>query len=154
MTDRCMLAGYSVDENVARLTGVGVFFGALVFLAVPSAWIAALLAADFLPRALGRPQYSLLARTGRGLLAWIQTEPSPVDAGPKQFAARLGFGMTVAMTVLAATGIGQWATALGMVLAVCAALEGFVGFCVGCTAYSLIMRTKERFWGHSAIASR
>lgn len=149
MTDRCVLAGYTVDEQVARLTGVGVFFGALAFLALPSPYLAALLVVDFVPRALGKPQFSLLARAGRRIAGWLQLPASPVDAGPKQFAARLGLGMTAAMVVFSATGLGSVAVVLGGVLAVCAALEGFVGFCVGCTMYSLVMRARERLLGHS-----
>jgi hypothetical protein len=131
-TDRCAIVGYSVDENAARVNAAV----ALLFVAAwyASGWVMllVLLAADFFVRGFVHPRYSPVAL--------LQVEPVRVDAGPKRFAARIGFFMTGAAVVLAVAHAEAAAAVLVGMLGFCAALEAFVGYCVGCTLYSLLHR--------------
>ncbi len=144
MNDRCILGGYMVDENVSRLVGVFTFFASLLFLAFPSPWLAAAIALDFVPRALGKASSSPSVIAGSALRRLLGLPESLVNAGPKQFAAKLGLMMSMAILLLSVAGVPGAALGLAALLAACAALEGFVGFCVGCLLYSLLMRARER----------
>ncbi len=139
-TDRCAIVGYSVDENAARVNAAV----ALLFVAAwyASGWVMllVLLAADFFVRGFVHPRYSPVALFSRQVLRILQVEPVRVDAGPKRFAARIGFFMTGAAVVLAVAHAEAAAAVLVGMLGFCAALEAFVGYCVGCTLYSLLHR--------------
>lgn len=143
----CPIAGYSVDENASRLVALGVVGAVVAVVALPGAWAQwglLALAWDFASRGFFRGWHSPLSQVARAVLGRFRTPPSKVDAGPKRFAARIGFGFSLALL-----GLGIWggvdafrvvAAALGL----CAALEGLLGWCVGCQIWSVWWSLRAR----------
>jgi hypothetical protein len=136
----CPIAGYKIDENVARIVAGFVLVAVLVAAFVPSGaavWVFAFLAQDFAFRAFSRPRGSGLGRLAALLLKALGVAPRPVDAGAKRFAARLGLLFSVLLAVLAHLGAHPATEIVGSLLAACAALESILGYCVGCQMWTL-----------------
>ena len=140
MTETCPILPETVDERAARI-GAGlallVTAGAIV---TGAAWVAFLLALDFALRSRGLVAFSPIAQGAKALRRFAGLAPLPTNAGPKRFAALVG--------VLFAGGIGvalrlhhpRTALAVAGILALCAALEAFLGYCVGCKVYQLLQQ--------------
>jgi hypothetical protein len=64
-----------------------------------------------------------------------------VPGPPKRFAQAIGAALSVSAAVLA-LGFGLAGVAYGLLaaLVVAASLEAFVGFCLGCQVFALLMR--------------
>lgn len=131
-----------VDEVSARLVAGGVVVLSAAFVA--TAWIplAVVLALGFLARALTGPTLSpwgqLVTRVIRPALP-IEVRPTP--GPPKRFAQGIGATLSTAAVVAAlAFGSVGAAQVLVAMVTVAASLESFLGLCLGCTAFALLMR--------------
>jgi len=144
MVNQCSYTGVSVDENTARFAAFLTVVIVALAVATGWTWILALLGVDFALRAWARGRGSLLAATGRRLSRALGLAARPVDAGPKAFAAKIGVVFSLTAAVLGILGQTWAAAAVALVLGACAALEAFVGFCVGCLMYSVLMRVATR----------
>ena len=105
-------------------------------------WLVALLAAGFVARVLSGPRISPLALfVTRVLIPRLPLAERPTPGPPKRFAQGIGATLSLAAVVLH-FGLGFTAAAyvlVGMVL-VAASLEAFVGFCLGCKIFAILMR--------------
>ena len=143
-TQVCPISGVKGDNTAARLTagfvlilgGVDLALG-LLGLLLPAGLLAAFMALDFLARAFLPPRYSLLALGARGLAAALKLKKVMTDKAPKVFAARVGLAFTLAAALLFGLSLPLAAAGVLGVLLLCAALEAFLGFCVGCWMYGL-----------------
>jgi hypothetical protein len=133
---RCPIGGEKIDESAARVNGainVVILASAIVFQAP---WLLAYLLVDYLLKLTvgfaGSPNCWLAHKIANAL----KLEHEPVDSAPKRFAAIIAVIMLTAGLVLA-YGFGSMAgfTAVTVVFAVCAALDAFAGFCLGCYLY-------------------
>ncbi len=140
----CPINGEKRDNTTVRVVAGLVFTISVAALLIAllssvktAAIITGLLALDFIIRAFIKPKYSPLATLARGIVSGLNLPKKMVDSAPKVFAARVGVAFSVIATILFAfksTTVG--AIVLG-VLILCAALEAFLGFCLGCWMYSL-----------------
>ena len=130
-----------VNEVAARLVAAGVVVMAAVTLAFGLEWMLWVLAYGFVARVLTGPAVSPLALlVTRVVVPRLALAERPVPGPPKRFAQGIGAGFTV--SALVAVGLGRPTVAfvlIGMLL-VAAALEAFVGFCLGCAIFALLMR--------------
>ncbi|MMZ66658.1 hypothetical protein D1872_291730 [compost metagenome] len=62
------------------------------------------------------------------------------DEAPKRFALYLGWGMSVAITLFALLHATHFAIFFIAILLLCAALEMFFEFCIGCKIYQYLQR--------------
>ena len=84
------------------------------------------------------PLGTLVTRVVRPRLAWAARDtPGP----PKRFAQGIGATLSVGALVATVLGAGSLAKALVAAILVAASLEAFVGFCLGCWMFRLLMRT-------------
>jgi hypothetical protein len=131
-----------VDEVSARLVAAGVVLlaGAAILLDLP--WLTVPLALGFIARVLTGPMLSPLGLlVTRGIRPRLPIAPKLVPGPPKRFAQAIGVAFSVTALVLG-LGFGAWDAArvvLGLLL-VAASLESFVGLCLGCKAFALLMR--------------
>ena len=132
-----------VDEVSARLVAFGALSLAAVTVVFDQPWLTVLLAYGFVARVLTGPKLSplglLVTRVVRPRLTSV--EPRPTPGPPKRFAQGIGATLTVAAAVLA-LGFDQRGAAyvlLGM-LVVAASLEAFLGLCLGCKIFAVLMR--------------
>jgi hypothetical protein len=132
-----------VDEVSARMVALGALTLAAATIVLDQPWLTALLAYGFVARVLTGPRLSplglLVTRVVRPRLTSIRPRLTP--GPPKRFAQGIGAVLTVSAAVLA-LGFGQRGAAyvlLGM-LVFAASLEAFLGFCLGCRIFALLIR--------------
>jgi hypothetical protein len=131
-----------VDEVSARLVAAGVVTLSVLAIALDQPWLLLVIAYGFVARVLTGPRLSplglLVTRVVRPRLA---VEPRLVPGPPKRFAQGMGVAFSLTAAVLA-FGFDQRGAAyvvLGM-LVVAASLEAFLGLCLGCRIFSLLMK--------------
>jgi hypothetical protein len=144
MNNACPITTEAVDERVARLCALIVLVPLGLALLFPSPWPALFLAFDFGLRGFGRRRWSPVARLARWLVAVAGRAPRPTNGGPKAFAAKLGFGFSLAVAASFLLGNTTAGLVTGVPFAVCAILEGAFGYCLGCQIYQLLGRLGPR----------
>jgi len=130
-----------VNDAAARSVAIGVVVMSVIAFATGSAWILFLLAYGFLARVAAGPKISPLGQfavrvSAPRLSAWEKLVPGP----PKRFAQALGLAFSLA-ALITWLNVG-WLDARWILLPLIAAasLEGFLGFCVGCTIFGWLIR--------------
>lgn len=131
-----------VDEVSARLVAGGVV--ALSVSYVATAWtpLVVILALGFLARVLTGPTLSPLGQVvTRVVRPALPVDARPTPGPPKRFAQGIGATLSTAavLAVLAFGAVGVGQVLVGMVT-VAASLEAFLGLCLGCKLFALLMR--------------
>ncbi len=132
-----------VNDAAARTVALGVVAMTALALVTGWAWILIPLTYGFLARVATGPTLSPLGQfatrvSGPRLVSWQKFVPGP----PKRFAQGIGAVLTVAASITwlnVGWGSSRW---ILLPLLVAASLEGFLGFCLGCTIFGWLMR-----WG-------
>ncbi len=137
MSPACPITHETLDERAARLCALLVLVPLGLALAFRTPWPALFLAVDFGLRGFGLRRWSPFARMARTLAAAVGLARRPTNAGPKAFAAKLGFGFSLAVASALLVGHPSAALVAGLPFALCALLEGGLGFCVGCRIYQI-----------------
>lgn len=131
-----------VDEVSARLVAGGVVTLAVTAIVLDQPWLTAVIAYGFVARVLTGPTLSPLGRLVTQVVRPRLAVPArPVPGPPKRFAQGIGavFSLTAAVLALGFGMTGAAWVVLGG-LAVAAALEAVIGFCLGCRIFALAMR--------------
>lgn len=128
----CPITPDLTDESAGRIAA----FLSLGFLGVSVwqgwGWAVLALAADFLLRAAGRPAFSPVARSAGWLRHRAGLSEHRINAGPKRFAASVGFLFSLGIGLAFVTGLRSLGLTLAVILGTCAGLEAFFGFCLAC----------------------
>jgi hypothetical protein len=128
----CPIVPDLTDESAGRIAAL-LSLG-LLALAVWGGWGLAILAlaANFALRALGQSVFSPVARTAGWLRRLMGLPERRINAGPKRFAASVGFLFSLGIGLTLLAGLRPLGLGLALVLGVCAGLEAFLGFCLAC----------------------
>ncbi len=131
-----------VNEVSARLVAAGVVMMTLGILVLGQTWLLVPLAYGFVARVLTGPTLSPLGQfVTRVLTPALPFEARLVPGPPKRFAQGIGATLSVSAAV---AHFGFGATGLAVVLVamitLAASLEAFVGFCLGCKLFALLMK--------------
>ncbi len=132
-----------VNEISARLVATGVVLMAVATIAFDLRWMTLVLAYGFIARVATGPSLSPLGQlVTRVVTPRLGLEPRYVAGPPKRFAQAVGvlFSVTAAILTYGFDQFGAAQLVLG-VLVIAASLEAFVGFCLGCWAFGLLMKT-------------
>lgn len=130
-----------VNDASARSVALGVVTLSAITFVTGQAWLLILLTYGFAARVAAGPKISPLGWfavhvSGPRLKSWEKFVPGP----PKRFAQCMGlaFSLSALLTWLSA----GWLDARWILLPLIAAasLEGFAGFCTGCTVFGWLMR--------------
>jgi hypothetical protein len=131
-----------VNELAARCVAAGVVVMAIGALAADVPWMLVPLVYGFWARLLTGPTLSPLGQLAtRVLVPALHRRPRPTPGPPKRFAQGIGAVVTCTALVLWLTAGWPYARWLVVLIAVAAALESVLGFCVGCQIFRLAMRT-------------
>jgi hypothetical protein len=141
----CPVDRIPVNQNKIRLIALLVWGLAVTFWFTQSAFIVALLVADFALRAFGLQQYSPLAFVAGIIIKLFKIKNKPTDQAPKRFAARLGFAITLILLAFVFTGMAIVVNAITLMLIFFSFLESFLGICVGCHIYTLGLKLGRVF---------
>lgn len=131
-----------VDEVSARLVAGGVVVLTGLILATGWLWLTVPLAYGFVARAFTGPTLSPWGSfVTRVLRPVLPVEARPTAGPPKRFAQAIGATLAVG-AVLAHFAFGATGLALVLVafITVAASLEAFLGFCLGCKIFALLMK--------------
>ena len=134
---------HPVDEVSARLVATGVVAQVVLYLATGWDVLLVILAYGFVARVFTGPTLSPLGRFVTEVVRpRLSVEPREVPGPPKRFAQAIGAVLATAATI-AALGFDASGLATGLLVALVAAasLEAFIGFCLGCWMFRLLMRT-------------
>lgn len=144
----CPVSHDRVDENRVRVTALQVVLVMGIFFLTGITLFPALLAVDFFIRAFTRLPYSPLSWLAHVIVKSMGTNPVPIDKAPKVFAARIGFLLTVIITLSSLLNIDLLTNIIGATLVLFAFLECGLNFCMGCWVYTVIVyplvRKKDR----------
>jgi hypothetical protein len=130
-----------VNETSARVVAGGVVAMAGATVALDQPWILVPLTYGFAARVLTGPKFSPL-----GLFATKVVTPRLkikhrfVPGPPKRLAQGVGLAVSGTALALAATGNKSAAYRVLGALIVAASLEAFLGFCVACRVFPMLMR--------------
>jgi hypothetical protein len=130
-----------VNDAAARTVALGVVTMSVLAFVTGWAWILIPLTYGFLARVATGPTLSPLGQfatrvSGPRLVAWQRFVPGP----PKRFAQAIGAVLTVATTLTWL--LDGWTDARWILipLVIAASLEGFLGYCLGCTIFGWLIR--------------
>lgn len=131
-----------VNEVSARLVAGGVVLMAAATIVLDLRWMTAVLAYGFVARVLTGPTLSPLGLlVTKVITPRLPITPRLVPGPPKRFAQGIGVLFTVGAAACALV-LDRWDLARGLlaVLLVAASLEAFLGFCLGCKVFAVLMR--------------
>lgn len=138
----CPIGGFSVDNCVIRINALVVSLLLLVHIFVPTVYIPLILAVDFGLRSFKAP-VTLLNAPCRYIRKCF-FNPEIVDGGSKLFAARIGFGFTVAILATYLLEAVEASIIISIVMFIVSFLNAAFNYCMGCHMHTLIHNTFKR----------
>jgi hypothetical protein len=129
------------NDTSARIVAAGVVAMAIVFIITGNGWLLFPLTYGFAARVASGPTLSPLGQLSvRVLTPLIKVEHKMVPGPPKRFAQTVGLVFTATASALyLADNVGAARIVIAM-LTVAASLEAFLGFCLGCKMFAILMR--------------
>jgi hypothetical protein len=132
----CPISDERVNERVTRINALMTTLLVVAGLIFNSVLFFIFLLADFFIRAFTPLKFSPLSYLSSSLANALNLSKKPIDKAPKIFAARLGFLMTMIITVLFLFNLSLASFVVSGILVFFAALEFALGICVGCIIYT------------------
>jgi hypothetical protein len=130
-----------VNDAAARTVAIGVVTMSVVALATNWSWLLSPLTYGFVARVAAGPKISPLGQFAVRVAAPRLTKfQKSVPGPPKRFAQSMGLAFSGAATIVwltAGWGDARW---ILIPLIAAASLEGFLGYCLGCTVFGWLMR--------------
>ena len=143
MKEVCPISSIQVNERAVQINAALAALSMLLFFVTPFKWILLILAVDFLIRGFLKPAYSLYSAVSKTLVRMFNIQPAMVNAGPKIFAARIGFVFCCATAIFYWMDFQFLSLCLGSIFMLFAALEAIFRFCVACKVYPFICSGKN-----------
>jgi hypothetical protein len=136
----CPLSSQQIDERIPRINGAFTLILLVLFSITQNYLIMLFLVADFFARAIEKPQYSVLAIVSKSILAQFSEKANKTNAGPKIFAARIGFVFSLLILLFSLAGLISTAVVFVAIFAFCALLESVFNYCVACKIYPFVYK--------------
>ena len=132
-----------VNETSARVVATGAVAMSILFAVTGNPYVLIPLTYGFVARVLMGPRISPLGRIATQVITPRLSGPHKFVAGPpKRFAQGIGALFSVTASVLWLADFHVASRVVVGMLAGAAALEAFVGYCLGCAIFARLMR-----WG-------
>lgn len=132
----CPISNDLVNSKLTRIYAIITFVSIAVYLFTPFKAIIYLTATDFLIRVLFTVKYSPICNLIKYILKVSQTSTHMVNAGPKKFAAKIGFIFSMMMLLGHILGYSTFSYFVGAMFFVAVGLEAIFGYCLACAIYS------------------
>ena len=136
----CPISDNYTDENIARMNAFFTFGLVLIFLLTPFKWIIFLIAADFLLRRVLHGRYSVVSRISVLTTGALALKKIRINAGPKLFAANVGFALSILAALFYFTGLHYVSFGLAGTLAFFTMLESVFNICAACILYPFVSK--------------
>jgi len=138
MVKVCPMVSFQINEKVARLNALFALVVFILFIFTELKFFMFFLCLDFFFRAFLKGKYSVISFKSKLFLKLFKIKPSMINAGPKMFAARLGFLFSLIISLLYLFGFIDLANSFSFLMIILTSLELFFNFCLGCKLYSLL----------------
>lgn len=135
MAEACPISFGQINERVARVNGALTVLSMIVFLFTPFKAIPLILGVDLLIRGFLKSDLSFYSFISKKLLQLLNIKPVMINAGPKKFAAKIGFIFCCIISLFYFSGMPMVSFIFGAMLLFFAFLEAAFGFCVACQLY-------------------
>jgi hypothetical protein len=136
----CPVSDKKVSERVARINGAFTVLFLIVFLLTQSIIPVVFLVIDFLLRGSGQARYSPFAIVSKSIVSYFGWNENLINAGPKLFAARIGFLFSSLIVLAFIINAFPVAFILAGILGLFSFLESAFGICVACEIYPFVYR--------------
>lgn len=140
MIEACPVSENQVNEKIAQVNATLTVLTLLLFLISQSIVVLAVLAVDFYIRGFINPANSYYSKLSNKILSGFQIPPIMVNAGPKIFAAKVGFIFCCIMGATHLLGFSVPCLLIALIFASCATLEAIFRICIACKIYPLIYK--------------
>jgi predicted cation transporter len=141
----CPMSDKRVNKWISRINAGLTFLILILFFYIQNPLIMLFLAVDFSLRGNDRSHYSPLAFISKQILKLLPLKPKSINAGPKFFAARIGWFFSILVLLFLVLKMPLTATVVAGVFAFFAFLEAFFGFCMACYVYPYVFKLAYRF---------
>jgi len=138
MAQVCPISTRRVDSNMVRVISFQVALFTVILLITKESAFAFVLLFDFCMRTLRKSQLSPFHLVAKFVLDGWGVAPKLCDESPKRFALYMGLVTSLFLVVFYAAGFTTFATAITIILLICALLETLFDFCIGCKIYYAI----------------
>jgi hypothetical protein len=136
----CPVSDKKINERVTRINGVFTVLLLVTSGITQNILPVVFLAIDFFLRSFDYSKYSLIAISSKSIIRYFGLNEIIINAGPKIFAARLGFILSTLIVIFYVLNTYLPAMALAGVLGLFSFLEASVGLCVACEIYPYVYR--------------
>ncbi len=136
----CPISTNYIDENIARLNASITLLMVLTFLFTPFKWIIFLVLADYILRRIVNGRFSYVSRISRFTTGVFGFRKVSINAGPKLFAANVGFFLSVLIALFYYSGLVSVSYSLAGVLAFFTLLESLFNICAACILYPFVSK--------------
>lgn len=140
----CPVSAERVNASVVRTIAIFITIIALFAVILNNYFLTLFLVLDFFSRAFFRGKGSLLKNFSFQLVKKIHLKSNMIDAAPKAFAAKIGFGFSIAILLSQLLNWYISANIFAGILSLCALLEGIFEICLGCYFYTFYHQLKQR----------
>jgi Domain of unknown function (DUF4395) len=139
----CPVSTERISEQIVRKVAFQVTLLSLVYFIIPNVFVPIFLVFDFAIRSFTSLNISILGNLAK---FWNDKfppdRPQMTDRAPKRFAAGVGFAFSVFILFTFVLGIVKTSFVAMGILSLCAALEAFLGICIGCYVYTFLSLAK------------
>lgn len=143
MSITCPISDRQLNEKSIRIGAGLVLLMAVSGIIFHNIWIFVVLAIDFFIRGFTRLPISPVSFLSKLVGKILPFKPNWVNAGPKIFAAKIGFLFCLTVLILYIKNIYLPGDIAAAVLCVCAGLESFFSICLGCHFYTVLLNLKR-----------
>mgnify|MGYP001555611586 CR=1 FL=1 len=138
----CPVTNKQADIRVVRIGALLIFSLVSTAAYLNHWWLFWILAVDFFLRGFTDLPLSPISLVAKGVCRLVGPGQKQ-NAGPKIFAAKIGFTFSLVIALVACQGFFMPALVMSGMFALCAALEGFFGICVACYFYQFVCAQGE-----------
>jgi len=143
MQEMCPISFKQVNERAVQINAVLTVLSIILFFFTSYKWIVLVLTVDFFIRGFLNPSYSFYSAISKTILSILKIKPVMVNAGPKIFAAKIGFIFCCMTGIFYLLNFQKTSMIVGSIFVFFAALEAIFRFCMACRIYPFIYKIKE-----------
>jgi len=143
MSLSCPVSDKQLNEKSIRIGAGLVLFLAVSAIILHNILIFFILAVDFFIRGFIPHSISPVSFLSKFIGMIFNFNPTWVNAGPKIFAAKIGFLFCLTVSILYFKNLYLPGDIVASVLCLCAGLESFFGVCLGCHFYTIVLNLRN-----------
>lgn len=143
MSTSCPISDKQLNEKSIRIGAGLVLLLAFSGIVLHNIGVFIVLAVDFFIRGFTPYPISPISLISKYAGNIFPSKPIWVNAGPKIFAAKIGFLFCLAVSILYFKTLYLPGDITAVILCICAGLESFFGVCLGCHFYTIALNLRN-----------